>query len=130
MMGNTCPKVTTIGELMEALKGGKTKHVSLPVKAGSGSLAQRIREGKAGRQVVPPRELSDFDDMLGQPRYGPDPHKAILYWNAEAYSLKRRNWQFLSVVWGRCNVPFAEIGERVWGDDFTNPSTIRSRAQL
>jgi len=173
----TPPKVTTIGDLMDALKGGKTKHVNLPIKAGSGSVVQRIREGKADQPAPPPRELTDFDGLLrrinqhygkrlcdetllkaiatvarhkgylihtvrrmafaefnnaldetlGQPQYGPDPNKKIIYWDGEPYPLTPRNWEFLLVVWGRWNVPFAEIGEQVWGDDTTASNTIRQR---
>lgn len=61
---NALPKVTTIGELMDALRGGKTTRIGLPIKAGSGSLAKRLDEGKSDQPAKCPRELSDFDGLM------------------------------------------------------------------
>lgn len=66
-----------------------------------------------------------LDEAMGRRQYGPDPHKQILYWDGTAYPLTRKNWEFLSTVWGRYNVPFYEIGEKVWGDNMTSSGTIR-----
>ena len=69
-----------------------------------------------------------FDDAMGVCRFGPDPDRQVLNLNYKPNPVTETTWQFLLVVWGRYNVPFAEIGEKVWGDDMTNPSTIRARA--
>ena len=58
------PPVETIGQLMDAIRENRTPLGSIPVKGGTGSLAQRIREGKASQAVPPPRELTDFDGLM------------------------------------------------------------------
>lgn len=64
-------------------------------------------------------------EVTGQPRYGPDPNKPILWWEGETLNLSRKNWQLLSLVWGRYDVSFAEIGEQIWNDDAVPSNTIR-----
>ncbi len=66
-----------------------------------------------------------LDEAMRQRQYGPDPHKQILYWDGKTYPLTRKSWEFLSTVWGQYNVPFDEIGEKVWGDNMTPSGTIR-----
>jgi DNA-binding CsgD family transcriptional regulator len=58
------PDVETIGQLMDAIRENRMPVVSIPIKAGSGSLAKCIREGKANQAVSPPRELTDFDGLM------------------------------------------------------------------
>ncbi len=66
MSKKTPPVVETIGQLMNALHGGKTKLVRLPIKAGGDSLAKRIREGRTGQPAKPPSELGDVDGLMQQ----------------------------------------------------------------
>ena len=49
--------VKNIGDLMDALKGGKAELVNISIPAGSGSLAQCMREGKADEPASPSPEL-------------------------------------------------------------------------
>ena len=59
------PSVKTIGELMDCLKDGDTRHVSIPIEAGSGSLCQRLHDDRADQPAVAtPPELSDFDGLM------------------------------------------------------------------
>jgi hypothetical protein len=66
-----------------------------------------------------------LDEIQGCPRFGPDPDRPILYWDGKPYELHRRNWEFLTVVWGRMNVPHEEIGEHVWSDEGVPGGRIR-----
>ncbi len=68
---------------------------------------------------------SVLDEVMGQRRYGPDARRQILWRNGEPYKLSPKNWEFLCVVWGRYNVPFADIGEALWGDDAAPGNRIR-----
>jgi hypothetical protein len=68
-----------------------------------------------------------LDEAMGKRRYGPDPDRPILYWDEKPYRLTPKNWEFLKAVWGKSNVPYAIIGEEVWGDDTTRAGTIAQR---
>jgi len=69
------------------------------------------------RQMNTIRRTVAAIESAGKPRYGPDPDKYILFWDGEPYKLTRMNWRFLLVVWGRHNVPFADVFDSLWDDD-------------
>lgn len=68
-----------------------------------------------------------LDEVTSKPRYGPDANKPVLWWEEEAFGLTRKNWQFLSVVWCRYGVSFAEIGERIWENEAVDSNRVRQR---
>lgn len=49
------------------------------------------------------------------------------YWEGKRYQISKRNWELLRCIWNREAVEFFEVGETVWGDELTSPTTIRSQ---
>ncbi len=47
-------------------------------------------------------------------------------WKGKEDLVKGKNWQLLCCLWDKDSVAFSEVGEEVWDNDLTNPSTIRS----
>ena len=80
------PDVETIGQLMDAIRENRTPIVSIPIKLGSGSLAQRIREGKA----------SQADRTGGRLHLPFGGFRPIRPDESERHTLRRRRHVFLS----------------------------------
>ena len=50
-----------------------------------------------------------------------------LRWPKGQFSISGKNWHLLRCLWGQRKVSFSEVDEKVWGDDTTSTSTIRSQ---
>ena len=62
------------------------------------------------------------------PKYGPGEQPRVFFVGHKPKTITVTSWRFLRAVWGKPQVPFVDVGEAVWGGQFTAAATIRSRA--
>lgn len=149
---NKDERITILGDVLGRLKKGESlggiqkvgataKHtatanlsafVNLRGSLNATKLEGWVKDLMAAKGISYARALSlDFVDLqdhlsAAKPRYGPDPDRqGIVYWDSEAVKVTPKNWLFLRCVWAKYDVPFAEVGETVYGSDDAPPNRIR-----
>jgi hypothetical protein len=67
-------------------------------------------------------------DIGSEAATGPDVNKpGVFYWHGLAHQLTKKNWQFLSAIWGHERTSLSDIAELVWNNGDMPEGTIRGQ---